>query len=180
MNYYKEIKNKIIDNETYERVKDYSKERHRVITYYEIGKLLNEAGGKYGDNIINEYSKKLVVEVGKKYNRRTLFRMRQFYRTFSNEKVSTLSTQLGDTYHKIDLLLFNIKYNAYVVVELKVSEFKVEYISQIQKYMNYIDKNIKEITNNNTIGILICKRENKYVIEYCSGERIVVRKYVLT
>ena len=180
MDYYKEIKNKIIDNETYERVKDYSKERHRVITYYEIGKLLNEAGGKYGDNIINEYSKKLVVEVGKKYNRRTLFRMLQFYRTFSNEKVSTLSTQLGDTYHKIDLLLFNIKYNAYVVVELKVSEFKVEYISQIQKYMNYIDKNIKEINNNNTIGILICKRKNKYVIEYCSDERIVVRKYVLT
>ena len=296
MNYYEEIKNKIIDNETYERVKDYSKERHRVITYYEIGKLLNEAGGKYGDNIINEYSKKLVIEVGKKYNRRTLFRMRQFYRTFSNEKVSTLSTQLswshysellsiknadklsyylnlsiiqnigvrelrkkikskeyerlpdetknkiikeeklevkdlvpnpiliknknnieiitekvlhnliledietfmselgnnfsfigseykikiGDTYHKIDLLFFNIKYNAYVVVELKVSEFKVEYISQVQKYMNYIDKNIKEISNNNTIGILICKRENKYVIEYCSDERIVVRKYVLT
>ena len=95
MNYYEEIKNKIIDNETYERVKDYSKERHRVITYYELGKLLNEAGGKYGDNIINEYSKKLVIEVGKKYNRRTLFRMRQFYRTFSNEKVSTLSTQLS-------------------------------------------------------------------------------------
>ena len=296
MDYYEEIKNKIIDNETYERVKDYSKERHRVITYYEIGKLLNEAGGKYGDNVINEYSKKLVIEVGKKYNRRTLFRMRQFYRTFSNEKVSTLSTQLswshysellsiknddklsyylnlsiiqnigvrelrekikskeyerlpdetknkiikeeklevkdlvpdpiliknknnieiitekvlhnliledietfmselgnnfsfigseykikiGDTYHKIDLLFFNIKYNAYVVVELKVSEFKVEYISQVQKYMNYIDKNIKEISNNSTIGILICKRENKYVIEYCSDERIVVRKYVLT
>ena len=295
MNYYEEIKNKIIDNETYERVKDYSKERHRVITYYEIGKLLNEAGGKYGDNVINEYSKKLVVEVGKKYNRRTLFRMRQFYRTFSNEKVSPLVTQLtwthylvllsvkdsnavnyyidqifkrnlskrqlqevikskeyerlpnetknkiikeeklevkdlvpdpilikntnnieiitekvlhnliledipsfmkeldngysfiddeykikiGDTYHKIDLLLFNIKYNAYVVVELKVNEFKVEYISQVQKYMNYIDKNIKEITNNNSIGILICKRENKYVIEYCSDERIVIRKYVL-
>ena len=95
MNYYEKIKNKIIDNEAYERVKDYSKERHRVITYYEIGELLNEAGGKYGDNVINEYSKKLVVEVGKKYNRRTLFRMRQFYRTFSNEKVSTLSTQLS-------------------------------------------------------------------------------------
>ena len=88
--------------------------------------------------------------------------------------------KIGDTYHKIDLLLFNIKYNAYVVVELKVNEFKVEYISQVQKYMNYIDKNIKEISNNNTIGILICKRENKYVIEYCSDERIVVRKYVLT
>ena len=83
MNYYEEIKNKIIDNETYDRVKDYSKERHRVITYYEIGKLLNEAGGKYGDNIINEYSKKLVVEVNKKYNRRTLFRMKQFYNIFN-------------------------------------------------------------------------------------------------
>ena len=58
MNYYEEIKNKIIDNETYERVKDYSKERHRVITYYEIGKLLNEAGKKYGAGIIKEYSKK--------------------------------------------------------------------------------------------------------------------------
>ena len=76
-------------------------------------------------------------------------------------------------------MFFNIKYNAYVVVELKVTEFKVEYISQVQKYMNYIDKNVKEISNNSTIGILICKRENKYVIEYCSDERIVVRKYVL-
>ena len=77
-------------------------------------------------------------------------------------------------------MFFNIKYNAYVVVELKVTEFKVEYILQVQKYMNYIDKNVKEISNNSTIGILICKRENKYVIEYCSDERIVVRKYVLT
>ena len=94
MNYYDEIKNKIIDNEVYAKVKDYSKERHTVITYFEIGKLLNEAGGKYGDNIIDEYSKKLVLEVGKKYDRRTLFRMKQFYITFSNEKVSTLSTQL--------------------------------------------------------------------------------------
>ena len=295
MDYYDEIKNKIIDNETYERVKDYSKERHRVITYYEIGKLLNEAGGKYGANIIKQYSKKLVIEVGTKYNERTLRRMRQLYLLFKKQKWSTVSTKLswshysellsiknddklsyylnlsiiqnigvrelrekikskeyerlpdetknkiikeeklevkdlvpnpiliknknnieiitekvlhnliledipsfmkelgngysfiddeykikiGDTYHKIDLLLFNIKYNAYVVVELKVSEFKVEYISQVQKYMNYIDKNIKEISNNNTIGILICKRENKYVIEYCSDERIVVRKYVL-
>ena len=79
MNYYDEIKNKIIDNEVYSKIKDYSKERHKVITYFEIGKLLTEAGGKYGDNIIEEYSKKLVIEVGKKYNRSTLFRMKQFY-----------------------------------------------------------------------------------------------------
>ena len=81
MNYYNEIKNKLIENEVYTIVKDYSKERHKVI-YFEIGKLLNEGGGKYGDNIVDEYSKKLVVEVGKKYNRRTLFRMKQFYKIF--------------------------------------------------------------------------------------------------
>lgn len=95
MNYYNEIKNKLIDNEVYTIVKDYSKERHKVITYFEISKLLNEAGGKYGDNIIDEYSKKLVVEVGKKYNRRTLFRMKQFYKIFNDEKVSQLATQLS-------------------------------------------------------------------------------------
>ena len=106
MNYYKEIKNKLIDNEIYSKVKDYSKERHKVITYFEIGKLLNEAGGKYGDNIIGEYSKKLVVEVGKKYNRRTLFRMKQFYNVFCNTKVSTLLTQLTWSHY---LLLLSIK-----------------------------------------------------------------------
>ena len=75
------------------------------------------------------------------------------------------------------MLLFNIKYNCYVVVELKITEFKVEYISQVQKYMNFIDKNIKEIDNNKTTGILICKKENRFVIEYCSDERITVREY---
>ena len=295
MNYYEEIKSKLINNEIYKRVKDYSKERNTVNTYFEIGRLLNEAGGKYGDNIIDEYSKKLVIEVGKKYNRRTLFRMKQFYNMFSDEKVSPLATQLtwshysellsikdenkllyyiniasernlskrelrekikneeyerlptetknklilnneieikdlvpnpiliknnknkeivteralhdlilediesfmkelgnnfsfigseykikiGDACHKIDLLLFNIKYNAYVVVELKVTEFKAEYISQVQKYMNYIDKNIKENYNNDTIGIIICKKENKFIIEYCSDDRIIVREYKL-
>ena len=295
MNYYDEIKNKLIDDEVYSKVKDYSKERHRVMTYFEIGRLLNEAGKHYGDNIIDEYSKRLVTDVGQKYNRRTLFRMKQFYNIFKSEKVSTLWTQLtwshysellsikdinkltyyikvainnnlskrelrekiksneyerlpietrnkliteekvevkdlvpnpiliknknnidvvnekvlhnlilediesfmkelgnsfsfigseykikiGDRNNYIDFLLFNIKYNCYVVVELKVTEFKVEYISQVEKYMNYIDKNIKEKSNNNTMGILICKRENKFVIEYCSDDRIAVREYEL-
>ena len=295
MNYYSEIKNKLIDDEIYSRVKDYSKERHRVITYFEIGRLLNEAGGKYGDNIINEYSKKLVIEVGKKYNRRTLFRMKQFYNVFSDEKVTTMLTQLtwshyllllslGDydeiiyyinisktnnltqrqlqnkikskeyerlpedtknklriedkievndlipnpiliknkndlgivnekalqylimediesfmkelgtgfcfigseykikvdnKYNYIDLLLYNIKYRCYVVVELKVTELKKEHTGQIMTYMNYIDKNIKSINENDTVGIIICKKNNKYVIEYCSDKRIISREYEL-
>ena len=92
---------------------------------------------------------------------------------------SEYKIKIGDRNHYIDLLLFNVKFNCYVVTELKVTEFKVEYISQVQKYMNYIDKHIKEISNNNTIGILICKRENRFVIEYCSDERIAVREYEL-
>lgn len=92
---------------------------------------------------------------------------------------SEYKIKIGDNFHKIDLLLFNIKYNSYVVVELKITEFKVEYIFQVQKYMNYIDKHIKEINNNSTIGIIICKKENKFVIEYCSDERIAIRKYEL-
>ena len=68
MNYYNEIKQKIIDNEIYSKVKDYSKEKHKVITYFEIGKLLYEAGSVYGENIIGKYSEKLMIEVGKKYN----------------------------------------------------------------------------------------------------------------
>lgn len=92
---------------------------------------------------------------------------------------SEYKIKLGDSYHRIDLLLFNIKYNSYVVVELKVTEFKAEYISQVQKYMNYIDKNVKEVSNNSTIGILICKKKNRFVIEYCSLDSIVVREYEL-
>ena len=295
MNYYNEIKNKIIDNEIYSKVKDYSKEKNKVIKYFEIDRLLNEAGGKYGDNIIDEYSKKLTMEVGKKFNRRTLFRMKQFYNVFSNEKVSTLLTQLswshyllllsfdnyekiayyikiakennltqrqlqdrikskeyerldetsklklinkeesnvrdfiknpilikninnyneisekvlqkiiledvssfmkelgnnfsfidseykiklGDRYNYIDLLLFNIEFNCYVVVELKVTELKKEHIGQIQVYMNYIDNNLKRINQDKTIGIIICRKDNKYVIEYCSDERIIAREYEL-
>lgn len=90
---------------------------------------------------------------------------------------SEYKIKIGDRNHYIDLLLFNMKFNCYVVIELKVTQFKAEYISQVQKYMSYIDKNIKEISNNNTMGILICKRENKLVIEYCSNERIAAGEY---
>ena len=95
MNYYNEIKSKLINNEVYKQVKDYSKERYKVITYFEIGRLLSIAENKYGSNIIEEYSNRLVTEVNKLYNKRTLFRMRQFYNVFKSEKVSTLSTQLS-------------------------------------------------------------------------------------
>ena len=85
--------------------------------------------------------------------------------------------RLGDKYNYIDLLLYNIKYKCYVVIELKITELKKEHIGQLQVYMNYIDKNIKSIEESKTIGIIICKKDNKYVIEYCSDKRIISRTY---
>ena len=87
--------------------------------------------------------------------------------------------KVGDRYNYIDLLLYNYEFNCFVVVELKVTELKKEHIGQIEFYMNYIDKNLKNINQNKTIGIIICKKENKYVIEYCSDDRIISREYEL-
>ena len=301
MNYYNEIKNKLIDNEVYKRVKDYSKNRNELSTYYEVGRLLIEAQGgenraKYGNGLIKEYSKRLTSELGKGYTFTALSRMRQFY--VLSEKVATLSQQLswshysellslndvneinyyisitesynlsvrelreriknkeyqrlddntklklinkeevnvsdfiknpiiiknkynydienisekilqrliiediegfmkelgdgfcfigseykikiGNTYNYIDLLLFNIKYNCYVVIELKVCKFKKEHIGQIEVYMNYIDRYIKSINQDKTIGIIISRRDNHYYIEYSSDKRILTREYILS
>lgn len=87
--------------------------------------------------------------------------------------------KIGDRYNYIDILLYNIKYKCYVVIELKVTELKKEHTGQIQTYINYIDKNIKTIVENKTVGIIICKRDNKYVIEFCSDDRIIAREYEL-
>lgn len=72
-----------------------------------------------------------------------------------------------------------IKYNCYVEIELKVIELKKEHIGQVQVYMNYIDENLRKINHNKTIGIIICKQYNKYIIKYCSDDRIITRQYGL-
>ena len=87
--------------------------------------------------------------------------------------------KVSDRYNYIDLLLYNIKYKCYVVVELKVTELKKEHTGQIMTYMNYIDKNMKPIDENDTVGIIICKQDNEYVIKYCSDDRIIAREYEL-
>ena len=87
--------------------------------------------------------------------------------------------KMGDRYNYIDLLLYNIKYKCYIVIELKITELKSEHIGQIEKYMNYIDKNIKTIEEDKTIGIIICKQDNEYVIKYCSDDRVIAREYQL-
>ena len=295
MNYYNEIKTELINNEITKRVKDYSKNRSDLNTYYNVGKLLAEAGKHYGEGIIKEYSDRLSSELNIKYSVRTLYKIIKYFNYMNKQKVPTVSAKLswshydellkltdeniinyyikiseeqnlsvrelrkkiksneyerldeetkkklknkeelkvpdlvknpiqikntsgnneisekvlqklilenipsflkklgsgfsfidneykikmGDRYNYIDLLLYNIKYKCYVVVELKVTELNSNHTGQIQKYMNYIDKNIKSIDDNKTVGIIICKKENKYVIEYCSDDRIISREYEL-
>ena len=87
--------------------------------------------------------------------------------------------KIGYSYNYMDLLLYNIEFNCYVVVELKVTELKKEYIGQIQIYMNYIDNNLRKVTQDKTIGIIICKKDNKFIMEYCSDNRILYREYKL-
>ena len=293
MNYYEEIKNEFINNEINKKVKNYLINRKDLETRYNVGKLLSEAGKKYGEGIINEYSKKLTLELGKGYNVTNLKRYRQFYILI--QKGATLSHQLswsyyselmplkninvinyyiklcetniisvrqlrerikskeyerlsesakskfvvneqpllpdlvknpllikksdkyteisekvlqqiilediknfiqelgtgfcfisneypikiGNNYNYIDLLLYNIDFNCYVVVELKVTKLKKEHIGQIEVYMNYIDRNLKKISQDKTIGIIVCKKENEYIIEYCSDKRIISREFEL-
>ena len=292
MNYYNEIKTQIINNELTKKVKDYSKNKSDLQTYYNIGKLLTEAGKHYGEGIIKQYSKKLTEELGKKYSITTLKYIRQFYEfskshslsdqlTYTHykillslkdcneityyikisikqnlsvrqlrdriknkeyerlpekaktklinkeeykiddliknpiiiknpnnleiigekalqklilEDISSFLDELGDcftfirneyrikigkTYNYIDLLLFNYEYNCFVVVELKVTELKKEHIGQIEVYMNYIDNNLRKITHDKTIGIIIVKKDNKYIMEYCSDKRILSKEYKL-
>ncbi len=294
MNYYNEIKETFVKNEVYKKVKDYSKNKSDLNTYFEVGRLIVEAQGgearaKYGNKLIKEYSEKLTKELGKGYTYTNLSRMRQFYllslkvaavRPLSghltwthyrillsikdineikyyvniaisnnlssrelekcikskeyerlgkdvnveepkvnsliknpilikvnnkNEKLteyalhqsilenmedflkelgvgfafigSEVKIKLGDRYNYIDFLLFNVKFNCYVVIELKVTEIKAEYIGQVIKYVNYVDKNIKEVYNEPTVGVIICKKENKYVMEYCTNPNIFVSTY---
>ena len=117
MDYYNEIKNKLIKNEIYEKTKDYSKERNKVKTYFEVGKILSEAGKEYGKNITKQYSEKLTIEVGKKYNERTLRRFRQFYETFKYEKWSTMWTKLCWSHYREVLSLKDINEIIYYLNE---------------------------------------------------------------
>ena len=262
MNYYNEIKETLIKNEIYKKVKYYSKNKSDLNAYYEVGRLIVEAQGgearaKYGNKLIKEYSEKLTKELGKGYSSRNLALMRNYYIKFKNlqalpaqltwshvcellnikdikelnyyiyitkmqnisyrelhnrikyneyerignkielekPKVNTLiknpilikvknknnklteyvlhqsileniddflrelgvgfsyigsevKIKIGDRYNYIDLLLFNYKYNCFVVIELKVMEMKAEYIGQITKYIN-VNVNTKMHKNGN-------------------------------
>ncbi len=86
---------------------------------------------------------------------------------------------IGRKPNYIDMLLYNAIFNCYVVVELKVTESKKDHLCQIQVYMNYIDKHLKNINQDKTIGIIVCRKDNKYLIEYSSDSRIKITTYEL-
>ena len=86
---------------------------------------------------------------------------------------------LGNKSNYIDLLLCSLIYNCYVVVELKVVESKKDHLGQIQVYMNYIDKHLKNKNQSKTIGIIVCRKDDKYLIEYSSDDRIRITTYEL-
>ena len=93
---------------------------------------------------------------------------------------SEYKIKIAEKYNYIDLLLYNIKFKCYVVIELKITELKKEHIGQIQTYMNYIDKKIKTFEENKTVGIIIVKKNDKYIMEYCSDNRILTREYIFS
>lgn len=170
----RELRNKI-KNKEYERLDEETK-----------NKLINNEKLNIKDNIKNPILIKNIhnyTEITEKILQKLVLEDISLFMKELGDSFSFIDNEykikIGDRYNYIDLLLFNIEFNCYVVVELKVTELKKEHIGQIQVYMNYIDKNLKKINQDKTIGIIICKKENKYVIEYSSDPRIVARTYEL-
>lgn len=170
----RELRNKI-KNKEYERLDEETK-----------NKLINNENLNIKDNIKNPILIKNIhnyTEITEKILQKLVLEDISSFMKELGDSFSFIDNEykikIGDRYNYIDLLLFNIEFNCYVVVELKVTELKKEHIGQIQVYMNYIDKNLKKINQDKTIGIIICKKENKYVIEYSSDVRIVARTYEL-
>ena len=92
---------------------------------------------------------------------------------------SEYKIMIGNRPNYIDLLLYNAIYNCYVVVELKVTESKKDHLGQVMVYINYMDKHIKNNNQNKTIGIIVCRKDDKYLIEYSSDDRIRITTYEL-
>lgn len=79
MNYYDKIKNELMNNEINRKVKNYSINRSDLNTYYNVGKILNDAGKHYGESIIKEYSMRLTNELNIKYSVRSLYKMIKYF-----------------------------------------------------------------------------------------------------
>ena len=74
--------------------------------------------------------------------------------------------QIGDSDFFADLILYNIKLHAYVVVELKATPFKPEYAGQLNFYINVVDDKLRGENDNKTIGLLLCRGKDEVVAQY--------------
>ena len=83
----------------------------------------------------------------------------------------------GNKNYFIDMLLYNVKYNCYVVVEIKCRKLKKEDKGQVEFYMNLVDNYVKEPNNNPTIGIIITKDQDKFVANFVRSEKVVPLTY---
>ena len=161
MNYYSEIKKELVDNEVYKKIKDYSKNRYELEKYYNVGKLLIEAQGgehraKYGDGLIKEYSKKLTIELNKKYSERNLRNMRRYYLLFRNEKWNALRSKLTWTHYRTLFVLSNndeIKYYIKLAVEQNLSYRGLHERIMANEYNRLDDKTKLKLVNNDEKNI---------------------------
>ncbi len=91
--------------------------------------------------------------------------------------------EVGDSDFYADLILYNIQLHAYVVIELKATPFKPEYMGQLNFYINVVDDTLRGEHDNKTIGLLLCNGGDKVVAQYAlSGydQPIGVSDYQLT
>ena len=146
--YYDNIKKYLINNEIYKRVKDYSKNRSDLTTYYNVGKELSEAGKHYGEGIVKKYSKQLKVDLNKIYSYRSLNYMIKYYK-FQKMQSVTANLSWG---HWIELL--SIK---------DVNAIKY-YIKQVETQF-LTTKNLRYIIKSNEYERLPIETRNKSINE---------------
>ena len=85
----------------------------------------------------------------------------------------------GNKNYYIDMLLYNINYNCYVVVEIKCRSLRKEDKGQTEFYMTLVDKYKKRANNNPTIGIIITREQDKFVANFVKSEKLVPLTYEL-
>lgn len=142
MDYYSEIKERLINNEIIKRKNDYSKNKNDLETYYDVGRIINEAEG--GESLIKEYSKRLKLELGKGYTLSDLKRMRKFYLII--QKGAILS-HLSTWSHYVELLRFDninqINYYVNIITKQNLSVRELRYKIKNKEYerLDYEVKN---------------------------------------
>ena len=170
MNYYNEIKIELMNNEINRKVKNYSINRSDLNTYYNVGKLLLEAGKNYGEGIIKEYSIKLTNDLNIKYDVSTLNKMRKFYNLI--EKMATLSPNLSYS-HYVELLPYDdlnkVRYYIKIVEEENLSIRQLRIRIKSNEYERLPETAKNKLTNqdkSNAIDFvknpILIKNKNNY------------------